>query len=81
MMGKNTGKIMPADRVRPGFDNRFDLALSRSVLMRHGSHSEGLSKCFRFASRRWPKITSRRVRETLAHDLGALLCLDERKAN
>ena len=39
MMGKNGGKIMPADRVRPCFHDRRDLILGRSVLLRHGSRS------------------------------------------
>src|SRR6267378_2999888 len=36
MMGKNTGKIMPADCARPCVDNRFDLTFGRSALLHHG---------------------------------------------
>jgi hypothetical protein len=42
MMGKNGGKIMPADRVRPSFDDRPDLTFGRSILLRHGSRSDCL---------------------------------------
>jgi hypothetical protein len=40
MMGENAGQIMPADRIRPGFDKRFDLGFGRSALLHHGSCSE-----------------------------------------
>src|SRR3982074_3101072 len=39
MMRKNTGKIMPADCVRPCVDNRLDLTFGRSALLHHGSRS------------------------------------------
>jgi hypothetical protein len=47
MMGKDTGKIMPADCVRPCFDKRFDLVFGRSALLLHGSRSY----CLRWTSR------------------------------
>jgi hypothetical protein len=40
MMGKNAGIIMPADSIRPRFDQRFDLGLGRLALLHHGSRSE-----------------------------------------
>src|SRR5258708_4693002 len=42
MMGESTGKIMPADGVRPCFDKRFDLTFGRSALQHHGSRSDCL---------------------------------------
>jgi hypothetical protein len=42
VMGKNAGKIVPADGVRPCFDNRFDLTFGRSALLHHGSGSDCL---------------------------------------
>jgi hypothetical protein len=39
-MGKNAGKIMPADRVRPCFDNCFDLTFGLFDLLHHDSHSD-----------------------------------------
>jgi len=39
VMGENAGQIMPADRVRPGFDKPLDFALFRPGLLPHGSHS------------------------------------------
>jgi hypothetical protein len=45
MMGENAGKIMPADRICPCFDKRFDLDFGRLALLRHGSCSECLRMC------------------------------------
>jgi hypothetical protein len=45
VMGKNGGKIVPADGRRPGFDKCFDLALRGSALTHHGSHSDCLPMC------------------------------------
>jgi hypothetical protein len=37
MMGKNGGKIMPADGVRPCLDNRSDLTFGVAALLHHDS--------------------------------------------
>jgi hypothetical protein len=37
VMGKNGRKIVPADRVRPCFDDRPDVAFGRSLLLHDGS--------------------------------------------
>src|SRR3981189_2708757 len=44
MLGENTGKIMPADCVRPCVDNRLDLTFGRSALPHHGSCSDCLPR-------------------------------------
>jgi hypothetical protein len=48
MMGKNAGKIMPADSVRPCFDDRRDLTFCGFMLLHHGSRSGCLPDL-------WPK--------------------------
>jgi hypothetical protein len=41
-MGKNAGKILLADRLRPCFDKRSDFPLGLSALLHHDSHSDCL---------------------------------------
>jgi hypothetical protein len=61
MMGKNTGKIMPADWVRSCFDNRFNFAFGRSALLHHGAcfDSSGLRLPFNRTGRLSTSGTSR----------------------
>src|SRR5437667_112200 len=40
MTGQNAGKIMPADSIRPCFDERLDLGFRRLALLHHGCCSE-----------------------------------------
>jgi hypothetical protein len=51
VMGENVGKIMPADCVRPFFDERSDLPLVRSALLGRGSYSVCLLIRFHFEIR------------------------------
>jgi hypothetical protein len=56
MMGKNAGKIMPADSVRPCFDDRPDLMFGGFMLLHHGSRSGCLPDLWPKDERReaWP---------------------------